>query len=227
MPVLMSSDPDPIMLDAVEARVLGALVEKEITTPDYYPLSLNALVNACNQTSNRDPVTAHDEAAVKRAIESLRAKRLVFVFEGASSRVTKYGDKFAETLGLSRPEVAVLCVLLLRGPQTVGEIRGRSGRLHEFADLGAVEVALQGLAARTPRPLATRLPRQTGFKESRYAHLLSGPPEAGTPAAPPPPAAAAPAADERLGQLEQEVATLRRELAEVREQLDGFRRLLE
>jgi len=215
------------MLDAVEARVIGALVEKAVTTPDYYPLTLNALVNACNQTSNRDPVMALDAAAVTRALESLRDKRLAFVFEGAASRVTKYGHKFAETLGLSGPETAVLCVLLLRGPQTVGEIRGRTGRLHEFAALAEVESTLQSLAARAPQPLVVRLPRQSGFKESRYAHLLSGSPEvvpAEPPAAAATGAAAAGAAEgDRLARLEQEVADLRRELAELKAQLGEFR----
>ncbi len=218
----MNPDSGALVLDAVEARAIGALVEKAVTTPDYYPLSLNALVNACNQTTNRDPVTAHDSATVTRALESLRDKKLVFVFEGAASRVTKFGHKFPETLGLSPPEVAVLCVLLLRGPQTVGEIRGRTGRLHEFAALGEVETTLQALAARTPQPLVARLPRQTGFKESRYAHLLSGPTEAA--AAEAPQAGPAVAADgDRLGRLEQEVAGLRRELADLQAQLAELR----
>jgi len=219
----MDTVPAALVLDAVEARVIGALVEKAVTTPDYYPLSLNALVNACNQTSNRDPVTAHEPAGVLRALESLRDKKLVFVFEGAASRVTKYGHKFAETLGLSGPEVAVLCVLLLRGPQTVGEIRGRTGRLHEFAALAEVESTLQGLAARVPQPLVARLPRQAGLKESRYAQLLSGPPEA-VPAETPAAAPTGAADGDGLGRLEAEVADLRRELAELKAQLAELRR---
>ncbi len=214
------------MLDAIEARVLGALVEKAVTTPDYYPLSLNALVNACNQTSNRDPVTTYDEATVTRTLESLRAKKLVFAFEGAANRVAKYGHKFAEALGLAEPEVAVLCVLLLRGSQTPGEIRGRTGRLHNFATLGEVEATLQVLAGRTPQPLVLRLPRQAGFKESRYAHLLSGPPAASA-EAPPAEARQPPQVapdDDRLGRLEQEVAVLRRELDELKAQLAETRR---
>jgi hypothetical protein len=214
----MNPVPGEIVLDAVEARVVGALVEKAITTPDYYPLSLNALVNACNQTSNRDPVTAYDQAAVKRALESLRDKKLVFVFEGAASRVTKYGHKFAEALGLSDPEVAVLCVLFLRGPQTVGEIRGCTGRLHAFAALGEVESTLQTLAARAPQPLVVRLPRRTGFKESRYAHLLSGP-SVVAPAETPPAEPAGAADGDRVAHLEQEVAGLRADLAELKAQL--------
>jgi uncharacterized protein len=222
----VNSAPAEIVLDAVEARVLGALIEKQVTTPDYYPLSLNALVNACNQTSNRDPVTVYGEPSVTRALESLRDKKLAFVFEGAASRVTKYGHKFAETLGLSAPEVAILCVLLLRGPQTIGEIRGRTGRLHSFAGLGEVESTLEALASRAPQPLVARLPRHAGFKESRYAHLLCGAPEAGP--APPPSTALAAAADgDRLGRLEQEVSDLRRELAELTTQLAELRRQLE
>lgn len=221
----MDIDPGEIVLDAVEARVVGALVEKAVTTPDYYPLSLNALVNACNQTSNRDPVTTYDEASVTRALESLRAKKMVFVFEGAANRVAKYGHKFAEAPGLGAPEMAVLCVLLLRGPQTLGEIRGRTGRLHPFATLGEVETTLHALAGRAPRPLVLQLPRQTGFKEPRYAHLLSGTPAAANaavvPAEPAAAAAAEPAGatnDDRLDRLEQEVASLRRELDELKAQ---------
>ena len=219
----MNPVPGEIVLDAVEARVVGALVEKAVTTPDYYPLSLNALVNACNQTSNRDPVTNYDQAAVKRALETLRDKKLAFVFEGAASRVIKFGHKFAETLGLSGPEVAVLCVLLLRGPQTVGEIRGRTGRLHEFAALSEVESTLQTLVTRAPQSLVVRLPRQIGFKESRYAHLLSGPPEAASAETPPSEPTGA-ANGDRVGHIEQEVAGLRRELAELKAQLAEFRR---
>jgi hypothetical protein len=225
---------DELLLNSVEVRVLGALVEKAITTPDYYPLSLNALVNACNQLSNRDPVAAYDEATVLRAVESLRDRKLAFVFHGADSRVPKYGQKFAEALALAPAETAALCVLMLRGPQTVGEIRGRTGRLHEFASLDEVEATLQALAGRTPQPLAAKLPRQAGFKESRYAHLLAGPVEAAalaapvapaeTPVSPAPPAAAN---TNRIAQLESEVAALHRELAELRQQFTDLRRQLE
>ncbi len=218
----MDPEPTTLVLGAAEARVIGALVEKSVTTPDYYPLTLNALVNACNQTSNRDPVTAYGEGEVTRALGSLRDKKLVFVYEGAANRVPKYGHKFAETLGLSVPEVAVLCVLLLRGPQTVGEIRGRTGRLHEFAALAEVESTLQALATRTPQPLVARLPRQTGFKESRYAQLLSGPPEAAAAESPPAPPAAA-ADGDRLSRLENDVANLRRELDDLKAQLTELR----
>ena len=221
----MNPNPIEILLDAVEVRVVAALVEKEITTPDYYPLSLNALVNACNQSSNRDPVTSHGEPAVKRALESLRDKKLAFVFEGAANRVAKYGVKLAETLALSRPEVAVLCVLMLRGPQTVGEIRGRAGRLHGFAALDEVESTLEALTARSPRPLVVRLPRQAGFKEPRYAHLLAGPPEAGSPVAATDAAGGVEGTPaDRLARLEAAVADLRRELMELRARFGDLNR---
>ena len=222
---------EPIVLNAAEVRVLGALVEKAVTTPDYYPLTLNALTNACNQTSNRDPVVAFDEITVVRALESLRERRLAFMFDGALSRVPKYAHKLDERLELTPPEVAVLCVLLLRGPQTPGEIRGRTGRLHEFATIEETEAVLQGLAAKLPQPLVAKLPRQTGFKESRYAHLLAG--EVATPAAAESAARPEPATvlvrleNERLAKLETETADLRREVAELRQQLADFKKLLE
>jgi uncharacterized protein len=230
----MNDPDDKIRLTAEEVRVLGSLVEKAITTPDYYPLSLNALVNACNQSSNRDPVVAYGEPTVLCAIESLRGRKLAFIFEGAASRVAKYGQKFAETLGLSPPETAALVILMLRGPQTVGEIRGRSGRLHAFANIGEVESTLQGLAARSPQPLVVRLPRQPGFKESRYAHLLAGPPEVASPeaadgagaAVPASAGAAAPAGalgDAATARLEQEIENLRREVAELQAQFAAFK----
>ena len=204
----MNTADDKTVLDPAEIRVLGSLVEKAITTPDYYPLSLNALVNACNQSFNRDPVVDYGEPTVLRALEGLRNKRLVFVFEGAASRVVKYGQKLADTLGLSPPETAALCVLMLRGPQTTGEIRSRSGRLHEFASLDEVESTLQALAARSPQPLVARLPRQTGFKESRSVHLMGG-----LPAASPETAPEAPATDQARTAMQEaspaaDVATL-------------------
>ncbi|MDP2137852.1 MAG: YceH family protein [Candidatus Didemnitutus sp.] len=212
------------LLTPVEVRVVGALVEKELTTPEYYPQSLNALTNACNQINNREPVVSYGESDVNRALESLRDKHLAFVTSGGTSRVLKFGHKFAETLHLSPPEVAVLCVLMLRGPQTVGEIRNRSGRLHAFADLAAVQATLADLGAR-PAPLIVCLPRQPGTKESRYAHLLAGE----VAAAPPTDGAPAPAEDEasappdRVSALEAEVARLRHEVAELRGELAGFR----
>ncbi len=164
------------LLNETEVRVVGSLVEKQVTTPDYYPLTLNALVNACNQISNRDPVVKYDERTVEDAIDSLRTKNLVYIFYGAESRVPKYKHMMREVYTLSSQELAVMCVLMLRGPQTIGEVRGRTGRLYEFAELREVEETLDGLARRD-EPLVFKLPRQTGRKEARYTHLLSGQPE--------------------------------------------------
>jgi hypothetical protein len=165
--------PDPILLTVAEARVLGALAEKEVTTPDYYPLSLNALINACNQRSNRDPVMDLDEEAVRQALHSLEDQRLAGRARGADGRVTKYEHWLGEAFNFSRAETALLCVLLLRGPQTPGELRGRTERLHRFDEVGEVLAGLQKLMEREPALVAV-LARQPGTKESRYAHLLSG-----------------------------------------------------
>src|SRR5208283_5463949 len=162
-----------MILTEIETRVLGSLIEKDITTPDYYPLSLNALVNACNQKNNRDPVMALDEAAVRDALNSLQEKRLAGPARGADSRVTKYEHRAQEVFNFTRGETAILCVLLLRGPQTPGELRGRTERMHRFEDLTEVQSTLQRLMQRDP-PLARVLPRQPGTKESRYKHLLAG-----------------------------------------------------
>jgi hypothetical protein len=227
----VNSENDRVLLDPAEIRVLGALVEKAVTTPDYYPLSLNALVNACNQSSNRHPVVEFGESTVLRAIEGLRNRKLVFLFEGAGSRVVKYGQKFSDTLGLSPAEAAALCVLMLRGPQTTGEIRARSGRLHEFAGLDEIESTLQSLAARSPQPLVTRLPRQTGFKEPRHAHLLGGSPtDPALPEAEPearPGTAVDVPEDDPVARLTLEIAELRRELGELRTQFADFKKQLE
>ena len=160
-------------LTDVQSRVLGALIEKDITTPDYYPLSSNALVNACNQKSNRDPVMELTEDAVRDAISSLQEKRLAGPASGAESRVAKYEHRLQEVLNLDRRETAVLCVLLLRGPQTPGELRGRTERIYRFEHLDDVQATLQRLIEHDP-PLAKVLPRQPGTKESRYMHLMSG-----------------------------------------------------
>lgn len=210
------------LLDDAEVRVLGALIEKEATTPEYYPLSLNALVNACNQKSNRDPVVDYDEETVRDAIEGLRAKKMAFIIEG--SRVTKYSQRISETLNLGRRELAVLCPLLLRGPQTLGEIKDRSERLFAFADLEETERALQKLAEWPEGALTAKLPRHTGQKEARYAHLLSGEPadgkaEAGADGA-------VGARSTRLGELEQEVQHLRTELAELRGRFEALEAML-
>ena len=214
-------------LDEIEVRVLGALVEKEVTTPGYYPLSLNALVNACNQKSNRHPVMALDEDAVRAAVDGLNRKNLAGVATGADSRVTKFEHRLQEVFNFSRPETAVLCVLLLRGPQTPGELRGRAERLYRFEDLDAVHSALQHLMERQP-PLAKILPRQPGTKESRYAHLLSGDVEAREPEAAPQAASTSGSPDsERLTRLEAQVAALQEEIASFKQQLADFRGKLE
>ena len=217
------------LLSEAEVRVLGSLAEKQVTTPDYYPLTMNALVHACNQISNRDPVVQYDERQVSDAVDSLRMKNLVYIFYGAESRVPKYKHMMREVFDLSPPELAALCVLMLRGPQTVGEVRGRTGRLHEFTDLREVEETLDGLARRD-EPLVAKLPRQAGRKEARYAHLLSGQP-AVEEEAEAQPAAAAPRTragePERVARLEAEVERLSGELAEMRRQFEEFRKQFE
>jgi uncharacterized protein YceH (UPF0502 family) len=221
---------ESLVLNAVEVRVLGALVEKEITTPDYCPLTLNALVNACNQISNRDPIVSFDETTVVRALDGLREKKLALVFYGAESRVPKYAHKLQEVFALSRPEIAVLCVLLLRGPQTVGELRGRTGRMHEFATLADVEATLLALATKKPQPLVAKLPRQAGFKESRFEHLLAGevPLEPAENAPRLEPATVAVRLEnERLAKLEAETEAMRCELAELKRQFADFRKQFE
>jgi uncharacterized protein YceH (UPF0502 family) len=219
-----------MQLSEVAARVLGALVEKEITTPEYYPLSLNALVNACNQKTNREPVMNLDEDAVTAAMRSLSDLELAGAANTNDSRVRKYAHRLGEAFNFTRPEIAVLCVLLLRGAQTPGEIRGRAERLHHFEDLSDVQAALQKLMAREP-VLVRILPRQPGTKESRYMHLMSGDVEV----------AAAEAAREdvrgssggesidrgSIARLESEVAALQHELAELKQQFAQFRKQFE
>src|SRR5215469_1769206 len=168
---------EPLKLSLAETRVLGALVEKEVTTPDYYPLTLNALVNACNQRSNREPVTDLDEDEVRQALHGLEDKQLAGRARSADGRVTKYEHWLGEIFNFSRAETALICVLLLRGPQTPGELRGRTERMHRFDEIGDVIAGLQKLMEREPALVAV-LPRQPGTKESRYAHLLSGEVEA-------------------------------------------------
>jgi hypothetical protein len=198
-------------LDAAEARVLGALLEKEIATPDYYPLSLNALVNACNQKSNREPVVSYDEDTVETALEGLRAKGLAVRTTGGDSRVPKHGQRFTEKFNLGRREAAVLCALMLRGPQTVGELRGRTERLYQFDDLEAVEGTLNRLV---DMEYVKKLPRQMGYKEQRWAQVLAGDVELAEEAAPA--AERGPSDRERLAALEREVAELKRAFEEFR-----------
>jgi len=216
-----------IKLTENEVRVLGALIEKDITTPEYYPLSLNALLNACNQKSNRDPVMQLNENAVRDALEGLQEHRMAGPARGADSRVTKYEQRLQEVFNFTRPEIAVLCVLLLRGPQTPGELRGRAERLHRFETLDDVQSALQKLMQREP-PLAKVLPRQPGTKESRYAHLFAGDVVEAGPMVPVGAAVENNSADaERMVRLEQEVTELRAEVAAVKDQMERFRKQFE
>jgi uncharacterized protein len=207
-----------LQLDDEEVRVLGSLLEKEITTPEYYPLSLNALVNACNQKSNREPVVSYDDEIVLQAIDRLRDKGLALVSTGRESRVPKYYERLAEKFNFDRRELAVLCVLLLRGPQTPGELRGRGQRLYEFDDLESVEATLTRLMEREPEPLVKRLSKQPGTKEARYAHLLSGDVIEGATAAPEPMVRRG--LEERVARLEEEVADIRAQFAEFRKQFE-------
>jgi uncharacterized protein len=204
-----------LILSDIEARVLGALVEKDVTTPDYYPLSLNALVNACNQKSNRDPVMNLDEESVRQAIRGLEKHALAGPADSFDGRVTKYEHRLQEAYNFDRRETAILCVLLLRGPQTPGELRSRSERMHSFDDLSEVESTLQRLMKREP-PLVKILPRQPGTKEARYAHLLSGdvePKDGGSP--------------DRITSLEQKVSQLQSEIAELKREFNAFQKQFE
>ncbi len=204
-------------LSDIEVRILGCLIEKELTTPEYYPLSLNALTNACNQKSNREPIYSLEEEDVVRALDTLRFKQFVVV-SADGGRVPKYRHLLAEKLGMVPMELAVICELLVRGPQTVGELRTRSERMQPFPDLAAVEEVLRELMERE-QPLITRLARQPGRKESRYAHLFAGEPEPATYAPTAPPESSrlrVMAENDRITQLEQEIAALRSEVAELR-----------
>lgn len=214
-------------LSEMEVRVLGALVEKEITTPEYYPLSVNALMNACNQKSNRDPVMTLDEEAVRKVLRSL-TDQYVVRSAGGDSRVAKFEHRLNELYNFHRHEIAVLCVLMLRGPQTPGELRTRAERMYTFRDLEAVHAALNLLMRREP-PLVKVLPRQPGTKESRFMHLFSGDVVLETHLAEEKQEASAEVASglpdqERIAQLEAEVAELRRELGTLREQFAAFQK---
>jgi len=200
-------------LNDSEVRVLGALIEKEITTPDYYPLSLNALVAACNQSSNRHPVVHYDESTVLQATDTLREKQLVHLITRGESRVNKYRHVLYESMNLGRQEIAVLCVLLLRGPQTVGEIRTRTTRLYDFSSVEQLEGTLNSMMG-GESPLVVRLARQAGQKEVRYAHLLSGEVSGET-------ALAEPEVElDRLGKLEREVEDLKKQFEQFRKQFE-------
>ena len=216
-----------LILSDIETRVLGSLVEKELTTPEYYPLSLNALINACNQKSNRDPVMNLDEEAVREALHSMDKKGLAGPADNMVSRVSKYEHRLQEAYNFTRHETAILAELLLRGPQTPGELRSRADRMHKFDDLGIVQSTLQRLMKREP-PLVKVLPRQPGTKEARYAHLLSGDVEV-----PPPDSAGGVAVTstggggDRIARLEDQVEKLQSEIADLKQQFAAFRRQFE
>lgn len=212
------------ILTELETRVLGSLIEKQITTPEYYPLTLNALTLACNQKNNRHPVTSYSENQVADGLESLREKNLTYVFYGSTSRVPKYKHVMTEVMHLSHAEVALMCVLMLRGAQTLGELRGNASRLHDFSSLEEVETNLNALISRDPEPLVARLPRQPGQKEGRFAHLLSGDIDLEALAETERVAAASPA---RRINLEQKVEELSAEVAALKEQFEQFRRQFE
>lgn len=211
------------VLDNIELRILGCLIEKEMTTPEYYPLSLNALTHACNQKSNRNPVLSLDEPAVLKGLEGLRQKGLARETHATGSRVTKYLHELLSRFDLSRPEMAVLCELMLRGPQTAGELRSNAGRMSPFGNLGEVEETLRVLIEHEP-PLAVKLPREAGRKESRHMHLLAGDntevrsmqpqPAATTPVMPP---------GDAVSRLEGEIAEIRKELEELKKAFAEFR----
>ena len=206
-----------LQLNSAETRVLGALIEKEFATPEYYPLSLNALGAACNQKSNRDPGMSLDEDTVLAAVEGLKAKGLVLGISGSEHRVHKYAHRLGEVFNFDRREQSLICVLMLRGPQTVGELRGRTERLYSFDSLDDVEATLSRLMDRTPR-LVSKLARQPGEKEARFAHLLAGEPE---------PSSIAAAAVEHRSPAEDRLDRLERELAELKRQFEEFRRNFE
>lgn len=215
------------ILSQVETRILGSLVEKELTTPDYYPLSLNTLINACNQKSNRDPVMNLDENSVSQALRSLDKEGLAGRADGMDNRVTKFEHRFQEAFNFDRREIAILCELLLRGPQTPGELRSRAERMYRFDDLSQVQSTLQRLAQRDPAVVKV-LPRVPGTKEARYAHLLSGDVQTQT-SEPAPEASVTPNAGDgdRIARLENEIAGLQNEVSNLKQQLAEFRKQFE
>lgn len=219
-------------LTETEVRVLGSLIEKQLTTPEYYPLTLNALTLACNQKNNRNPVTTLSEGEVEQALDSLREKNLAYVFHGSTSRVPKFKHVMPEIFQLNPAEVAVMCALMLSGAQTVGEIRGRSARLHEFSGLGEVEETLHSLSVKDSEPLVTKLPRQAGQKEVRYAHLLCGEINVEQMLAEPAESRAAHRSprvndSEKVAALQERVARLSAEVESLRRQFEEFKKQFE
>ena len=216
------------MLTPTEVRVLGSLIEKQITTPEYYPLTLNSLTAACNQKNNRNPVTALAESEVDEALYSLREKNLAYVFHGSTSRVPKYKHVAPENLQLNPGELAAMCVLMLSGPQTVGEIRTRGYRLYEFTGLEEVEETLRALIARDPEPFVMKLPRQAGQKEARFAQLLSGEPNVEAGEAPSPERTTRRTSDgDRVAKLEEQVQTLTEQVENLSAQFAEFKKQFE
>jgi uncharacterized protein len=215
-------------LNEYELRTLGAMVEKHIATPDYYPMTLNALVNACNQKNHRDPVVSYDETIVAKALDGLREKNLAYVFHGSEARAPKYGHLFPKAFDLSEAETPLICVLILRGPQTSGELRSRTQHLRSFGSLAEVETLLQGLSVRD-EPLVVKLPRQPGSRESRFAHLLGGPVEmeqSEVPPYPPPSVLQRQSENDKIAKLEEEIASLRMELSDLKQQFAELKREL-
>ena len=215
-----------LLLSDLEVRVLGALIEKEITTPDYYPLSLNALTNACNQKSNRNPAMALDEGAVREALDSLGQKWLAGPTSTADSRVTKFGHRAQEVFNFDRRQTALLCELMLRGPQTLGELRAHAERIYRFEDLETLEATLMKLSERQP-PLVKKLPRLPGTKEPRYAQLLAGDKPEWIAVAEPPAVATLHMSDDRTSRLEAQVAELQRQLSDLQQQFAQFKKQFE
>lgn len=209
----------PTTLTDIETRVLGALVEKQVTTPEYYPLTLNALTLACNQKNNRYPVSSYSDAQVSAAVESLREKNLAYVFYGSTSRVPKYKHVMPEVLHLNAAELALMCVLMLRGPQTPGELRGNASRLYDFSGLEEIEQTLNALITRDPDPMVARLARQAGQKEVRFAHLLSGEPKIEPVVLSDRPHPVEPL-EKRVERLEMEVEDLRRQFEQFKKQFE-------
>lgn len=217
----------PEILTDIEARVLGSLVEKQLTTPEYYPLTLNALVNACNQKNNREPVVSYDETTVNRCLEHLRDRNLVYVFYGSTSRVPKYKHMLPSVYDLDPAETAVIDVMLLRGPQTLGELRTRTERLHGFSGLGEIQETLDGLARRDD-PLVVKLPVQPGQKEARFAHLLSGEIDIEAFAVVQATRSTRSSVDsERVEKLEEEVKSFREEVEELKQTFEEFKKQFE
>jgi uncharacterized protein YceH (UPF0502 family) len=215
------------ILTDIEVRVLGALVEKQVTTPEYYPLTINSLMLACNQKNNRNPITVYSEEQVAQTVENLREKNLTYVFYGSTSRVPKYKHVMTEVLHLSQAQLALMCVLMLRGSQTVGELRERASRLHEFSSLEEVEATLNSLISREPETLVTRLPRQAGQKEIRFAHLLAGEFALDSVTETPAPRRTSTQQIDRVAKLEEDVSVLKNQVGQLQQQFEDFKKQFE